>query len=879
MLHFRSYKERRTDVLDAHADTFAWVWDQPKYKSWENQRSSSLLWLQGKPGSGKSTLANYVRTRVRDRMDRRFFHHSIVVDFFYSARGGDVQNGHYWMLRSILYQFLLKAPGLWPCYINDFRDCRQREKSNEWLHRAQFNNDTATLPEHLWTMDRLELLFGSLGSIHAPELNFTAYVIIDALDEAEDVGRQQIIQRFLNASLRDPSWPITFKVLLTSRPSPKIEQILRGCHTIILEDEASKDIVGYVNSEIKSIATDILLCDYQELDFVSSYIIGWAQGVFLWVRLVLIELDDKATMGLCSVAELEALLISIPTDLRQLYATIMEKIHTGLPSSIRECQTILRWVAFSPRPLLVDELLEVVAASACTGPRLSSAELKRRRVGNVTDMRRRLISLCGNLVEIKGNVVQFIHTSVREYLLEETHSDAVSLRRSDSLLEIAYLCADYVDYFQASVENECPLSAIKKRMSEEDVQLHIQLIKQSPLISYIFGYDKIFLQSLERRLAELPRPRSLTKSMTSASKILQPAVFETVLQGDQEALDTLILYADQTNTLYPLPRDEPRLDLRLLDAMNSHERCCDVALLQIFSTSKAMSKLDMLALLVKRGADPNTKDCSGQTSLHTAVRAGSKAYAIALGLVEKETEPKIQDCLATRTSTMHGWSNPKYPNNKSLIRFAMQAKGPKTALLRFATESKSTGLRIASHSVIETCTLISLLLRHEAISITDINAGGGKSVKELMPPAMKPNGRPRKFWALSRILASSHAQTARLIMESVYFPTDLDRILKFCVDSEKQSLEPALHSVLDCRALVTRLLDYGADPMIQDTVLGNTPLELALQSGDRNIGSILLSGVEKQLEFKLSLISSEPNRRQKFGADWIPTGQVLVPTM
>lgn len=174
MLHFHSYKQRRSNVLDPYADTFLWIWDHSKYRIWENGRASSLLWLQEKPGSGKSTLANFVRARVRDRVDHRPDTRSIVVDFFYSARGGNLQNGHYWMLRSVLYQFLLKAPELWNDYLHDFVEYRQIEQSDEWRNASRSTN-AGEPPEHLWSFNRLTQLFNSLGSIHAPGLHLTAF--------------------------------------------------------------------------------------------------------------------------------------------------------------------------------------------------------------------------------------------------------------------------------------------------------------------------------------------------------------------------------------------------------------------------------------------------------------------------------------------------------------------------------------------------------------------------------------------------------------------------------------------------------------------------------------------------------------------------------
>jgi hypothetical protein len=152
MLYFPSYKQRRSNVVKPHVDTFSWIWDHSKYQTWENGRASSLLWLRGKPGSGKSTLANFVRAKVLDHVDRQPDTRSIVVDFFYSARGGSIQDGHYWMLRSVLYQLLLKAPELWDNYLHDFIESRQIEQSDEWRNSSK-STSAGELLEHLWSFD------------------------------------------------------------------------------------------------------------------------------------------------------------------------------------------------------------------------------------------------------------------------------------------------------------------------------------------------------------------------------------------------------------------------------------------------------------------------------------------------------------------------------------------------------------------------------------------------------------------------------------------------------------------------------------------------------------------------------------------------------
>jgi hypothetical protein len=242
---------------------------------------------------------------------------------------------------------------------------------------------------------------------------------------------------------------------------------------------------------------------------------------------VLIELDEGATAGFCSVAELEALLVLIPTDLRQLYSRILTKIKKGPIRATQECQTVLRWVAYSPRPLLIKEMLEVTAASACAGSRFSAVDLERRRVGSTEDLRRRLISLCGNLVEVKGGAVQFIHTSVREFLLERVCDKAMSLARADSLFDIASLSADYVDCFHGLLQHKPLLFASEEKSMGEnesscEVSTYAQFIDQLILLRYIFGCEEAYLVSLDRELGRRSISRSLSGTMSSACTTMQP---------------------------------------------------------------------------------------------------------------------------------------------------------------------------------------------------------------------------------------------------------------------------------------------------------------------------------------------------------------------
>jgi hypothetical protein len=90
---------------------------------------------------------------------------------------------------------------------------------------------------------------------------------------------------------------------------------------IKLEEKNGPDIESYINSEFVSLGLDHPLKDVSAL---AESMIGRAQGVFLWARLVLTELRDMAHGS--TFLELERVLSGIPEDLKGVYGRIFREL-------------------------------------------------------------------------------------------------------------------------------------------------------------------------------------------------------------------------------------------------------------------------------------------------------------------------------------------------------------------------------------------------------------------------------------------------------------------------------------------------------------------------------------------------------------------------
>lgn len=129
-----------------------------------------------------------------------------------------------------------------------------------------------------------------------------------------------------------------------------------------------------------------------------------AEGMFLWVRLVLDFLLDDATLE----GDVEDVLASIPSDLNGFYGRIVENMKAQ-SSCWRITQRALQWIVYAFRPLTVEELHAAIACEFNSSRAIEKFELILR-------------GGCGLLIRVdeESREVTLIHTTVKEYLLKAT---------------------------------------------------------------------------------------------------------------------------------------------------------------------------------------------------------------------------------------------------------------------------------------------------------------------------------------------------------------------------------------------------------------------------------------------------------------------------
>lgn len=340
-----------------------------QYKEWSTSTSSRVLLIQGKPGSGKSTLTKYFNDNLADRGSTS--NSATVARFFYSYRDGDLQRSHYNMLRTLLYEILLQDQAF-------FYHIFQAE------YRTQRHGQVLVD----WNYESLKRVFRSLRDY---TLQRPLYLIIDAVDESEEEDRRNVLNMLLDLCANTKFGVV--KIFVASRPVGQLEVRQRKVNNFIrLQEETLCDISRFARSALDGLNLTTLLTQ------ATDYIIGNAQGVFLWVKLVTDELVACTEEGHSEEAIFRHLK-GLPTELEDFYALMFERM-IKYNSYSKDAINIFRLVLWAARPLTVDELLHAVSIADTADFELNLPdEIFQKRIPS----KERIIHCGGNFIEVKSH--------------------------------------------------------------------------------------------------------------------------------------------------------------------------------------------------------------------------------------------------------------------------------------------------------------------------------------------------------------------------------------------------------------------------------------------------------------------------------------------
>ncbi|KAK5991720.1 hypothetical protein PT974_07753 [Cladobotryum mycophilum] len=403
-LRFNSMEFRYSKITSAHLKTFQWMFHNT-FNQWL-QSNHSIFWISGKPGSGKSTLMKLLvnNNAVSDYLSRaRDGSKVVIASYFFWINGTEIQKSQEGLLRSLLYDLLRKTPELiqltFPEHWQMLENGYEEEDLPSWTREALLNGISRLL--HATTSTRF-------------------CIFIDGLDEYE--GDHEDLIRIVQDCARS-----NVKLCIASRPWNVFESAFGHdqMHKLYLEQFNRQDITIYVKDKLESRP------DFQALrardstaDQLVSEVIHRAQGVFLWVYLVVRSLV-RGIQNSDRISDLQRRLRAFPSDLDDFFNHIL----TSLDETYRvQVARVFQVALAAPRPLsllnywYIDvEESDPAYFSRLPIQSLDSSELRARE----DEMTRRLNGRFKGLLEVTilpnhmapyKHRVDFLHRTVKDFL-------------------------------------------------------------------------------------------------------------------------------------------------------------------------------------------------------------------------------------------------------------------------------------------------------------------------------------------------------------------------------------------------------------------------------------------------------------------------------
>ncbi|KAK9787150.1 putative NACHT domain-containing protein [Seiridium cardinale] len=410
------YASRASEERNHDSDWKYNVDGTPRYQDFSQWlvNEQQLFWISGKAGSGKSTLMRFLvddgRTSAALNRTRPG---TLMLHAFIWNPGTDMQKNEKGMLCTLLHQVLSTDPRVTAKLLNSDAQNVQKVSHHDWSVREL----RSTLKQAVMLVGRRVCVF------------------IDGLDEAEklqgDISSVLHVVEFLR-TMPDS------KLCVSSRPEPVFEQSLQYYPHMRLQDLTYNDIRTFASNQIFSVRWSYSEDTREEL---VRFVADSADGVFLWVRLVLNSVLQGITNSDNWILLIERIW-ELPTDLTKMYEVMWQRIGDGQRYRDQAGLTfsfMLQYQeAFRKSPGLFHTMLAhepsirkmLLGSPSTFGHEQSLIQLCRRS-------RTRIEVQCGGILEIQSGSfgkdpsslqywnepkVHFVHRSARDFLEDQGRS-------------------------------------------------------------------------------------------------------------------------------------------------------------------------------------------------------------------------------------------------------------------------------------------------------------------------------------------------------------------------------------------------------------------------------------------------------------------------
>ncbi|KAE8447877.1 hypothetical protein EG329_010106 [Mollisiaceae sp. DMI_Dod_QoI] len=340
-LCFDTMAERYEEITEAYRKTFQWIFrDSDGEAQWSNfvdwlRSDDGLYWINGKAASGKSCLMRYILDDPRTKsilQDSANGKEVILAGFFFWNSGTAEQRSYRGLLRSLMYQLLSKQRELIPLVCPDlWKVAYVGHQPSDAI--SQGNGPRLDQWWAPWSLSNLANAFKLVRKHSSTKI----CLFVDGLDEY-DGDSSHMVTLFKEVA----TLPNT-KICLSSRPWIAFEDAFGTSPSLRLQDLTYEDIRLFVEGSLTNHPkwTKLIRENPKGAENLVVEIVSKANGVFLWVKLIVVSLLNGMTNH-DDISDLQNRLRALPTELERLYSHLLS--HIEPPFYLKQASKIFQLV-------------------------------------------------------------------------------------------------------------------------------------------------------------------------------------------------------------------------------------------------------------------------------------------------------------------------------------------------------------------------------------------------------------------------------------------------------------------------------------------------------------------------------------------------------
>ena len=334
-LRSQNIGRRFQDLGNPHQGTFSWIFDNPElvreiereltttFPNWL-RRGDGIFHIAGKPGSGKSTLMKYLCDHSERGPllaewagDKKL----IFAKFFFWRMGLSNEKSLKGLVLGLLYGVLCEEPSLVKVLFPNTR--AELVRGPQGLHRMDLVADETEA-----AFAKLVELSASAGP-HPSIKGIRICFFIDGLDEYETNGTNEtygdLVQQLLKWTINSNG---NIKICVSSRIQDPFMEDFKSSQRFTLNNLTKRDIARVVRDQLGSRPKFIALIEREvsECEGLVQDILEAAEGVFLFVALLLNSLKKSLEIRTFSIQRLRKQVATTPRDLEEFLERILRGI-------------------------------------------------------------------------------------------------------------------------------------------------------------------------------------------------------------------------------------------------------------------------------------------------------------------------------------------------------------------------------------------------------------------------------------------------------------------------------------------------------------------------------------------------------------------------